>query len=497
MRKYLNLKALKPVLFFALVCASVFLLPAVHALAAKGDMKGDIASVVSDQKAPVRITLGKAELVQVPGDVADILVANSSVVDVQAVQSNRLYIVGLSIGDTNIIALDSNGDIVDRIDVHVTYDHKAINALIQDMFPEEDITVNSLHGQTYLQGKVSTPEISSKAASVVAGYVSELQSLDGKVDELLTNLLQVKGEQQVMLQVKVLEASRSFVRDLGINTVANDLDENAASTIFGGFPPGSVRGGDASLSIGGGAGVALPNDPAATFRILTDSGILGLGTLGVFIDALESENLVSVLAEPNLTAISGQQAGFLAGGEFPIPVGRDQVGNVVIEYREFGVSLNFRPVVMSGDRISLQLNTEVSSLDFVNSVGAGDLLIPGLDVRRAETTIEIPSGGSLMIAGLLQSDAVEGLAGLPGIRKTPILGDLVSSKSFSRNETELVIMISAFLVEPFADKERVEQVPKQQDNHLAQSFAANIRREYGAVDESVFVTDEAFGYLLD
>lgn len=187
----------------------------------------------------------------------------------------------------------------------------------------------------------------------------------------------------------------------------------------------------------------------------------------------------------------------MAGGEFPIPVGRDQVGNLVIDYREFGVSLNFRPVVLSGDRISLQLNTEVSSLDFVNSVSAGDLTVPGLDVRRAETTIEIPSGGSLMIAGLLQSDAVEGMAGLPGIRNTPVLGDLISSNSFERNETELVVMISAYLVEPFADKEKVEKVPKQQDNHLAIAFAANIRKQYDALDEQMFNLDEAYGYILD
>src|SRR5690606_18747438 len=183
-----------------------------------------------------------------------------------------------------------------------------------------------------------------------------------------------------------------------------------------------------------GAGLALSGDPVAAGRLLFDSGISGIGTIGLFLNALEEENLVNILAEPNLTAVSGEQAGFLAGGEFPVPVGRDSVGNLVIEFREFGVLLDFRPVVMSDKRISLHMNTEVSSLDFDNAIVLSDVTVPGLDVRRAETTVEVPSGGSLMIAGLLQSEAVKGMAGLPGIRNTPVIGDLVSSDSFRRDD---------------------------------------------------------------
>ncbi|MAE50990.1 MAG: phospholipid-binding domain-containing protein [Micavibrio sp.] len=485
----------RPLLAAIMLVALLGAAPLVSAWAAKGDL---MSLGAEDQlRAPLRITLGKAEMVEVPGAVSDIMVADSSIVSVQAVQANRLYVVGLAVGDTNIIALDDKGDVIDTIDVHVTYDLKAINAFLKGRFPDDNVLVDVLHDQIILSGKVSTPEVASKVTDIVSNYTSDLQDIDGSPDELISSLLEVKGEQQVMLQVKIVEASRSFVRDLGIETLNNDLDETAATSIFGSTRPTSSRGGNASITTAMGGGISLPNDPAATFRVLTDSGILGIGSLGLFIDALEREDLVTVLAEPNLTAVSGQQAGFLAGGEFPIPVGRDQVGNLVIDYREFGVSLNFRPVVLSGDRISLQLNTEVSSLDFVNSVSAGDLTVPGLDVRRAETTIEIPSGGSLMIAGLLQSDAVEGMAGLPGIRKTPILGDLISSNSFERNETELVVMISAYLVEPFADKEKVQKMPKQQNNHLASAFAANIRKQYGAVDDEIFNLDKAFGYILD
>ncbi len=484
--------------FLCVVGAALLLvsMPMVQALAAKGDLVS--MSKSSDYRAPLRITLGKADLVEVAGAVSDVMVADPSIVDVQAVQANRLYIVGLKVGDTNIIALDENGNVINTIDVHVSYDLKAINSFVHNMYPDEDIKVDVLHDQIMLTGKVSNPSIASKITNIVGQYAGDLQGVDGSADELISNLLEVKGEQQVMLQVKVVEASRNFVRDFGVQTLLNDVNENATSLVFGGSPPNSSRGGGASITSGVGGGIGLPNDPAASVRLLTDSGIFGIGTLGLFLDALEREDLITVLAEPNLTAISGQQAGFLAGGEFPIPVGRDQVGNIVIEYREFGVSLNFRPVVLSSDRISLQLNTEVSSLDFVNSVGAGDLIIPGLDVRRAETTVEIPSGGSLMIAGLLQSDAVEGLAGLPGIRNTPILGDLISSKNFERNETELVVMISAYLVEPFKDKEKVQKVPKQDNNALAKVFSANIRKQYALKeDDQMFAHDQTYGYLLD
>lgn len=469
-----------------------FALPVYHVSASKSD----VAVVKKDPS--LSIMLGKAELVELSGPVSDVLIADSSVISVQAVQANRLYIVGTAIGDTNLMALDEDGNLIKKLDVHVTQDLAALRGFVKKMFPKEDVIVDSLHGQVFLSGEVSTPEIASKIANVVGHYVSELQGGSGdEVDEMISNLMKVRGEQQVMLQVRVVEASRSFIRDLGLRTVGNDLDELSATQIFGGFPSTSSRGGNASVTFGTGGGVGLPNDPAASFRFLTDSAIPGIGDIGVFLDALEREDLISVLAEPNLTAISGQQAGFLAGGEFPVPIGRDRDGNIIVEYREFGVSLNFKPVVLSDDRISMQLDTEVSSLDFVNSVGAGDLIVPGLDIRRAETTIEIPSGGSLMIAGLLQSDTVEGLSGLPGIRKAPILGDLISSKSFTRNETELVVMVTAYMVEPFADKTRSEDIPKQRDNPLAEAFAVSIRNRFANINEDVFDLDKKFGYLLD
>ncbi len=478
------------------VAAVVIFNPAGVVWAAKGDLVSINAK--ANVNAPLKITLGKAELVDLSGDVSDILVADPSIVDVVAIQSRRLYMVGSKVGDTNVITLDANGDIIKRIDVHVQYDVQAVQSLLENLFPDESPKISAIHDQILLTGTVSTPEAATKIQNLVAHYVSDLQDEQGTADELISNLLEVRGEQQVMLQVKIVEATRSVLKELGLETNFNDTNELSATTIFGGQPSGSgTAGHDNSLAFATGAGIALAQDPAGIGRALIDTGIAGIGTLGLFLNALEEENMVNILAEPNLTAVSGEQAGFLAGGEFPVPVGRDQVGNLVIEFREFGVSLNFRPIVMSDKRISLQMNTEVSSLDFDNAITLADTQVPGLDVRRAETTVEIPSGGSLMIAGLLQSEAIEGMAGLPGIRKTPILGDLVSSESFQREETELVVIVTGYLVEPYADKAKAERVPVERENPLAKSFAANLRRSFGLDDDELFAENTPFGYLLD
>ncbi len=461
--------------------------------------KGDLVSMKATSKAmaPLNITLGKADIINLPEGVSDVLVADPAVVDVQAIQSNKLYAVGLNIGDTNIIVLDAAGNVVKRVDVHVSYDIDAIQSLVEELFPKETVRVGAVHDQIYLTGTVSTPEVAGRVASLVAHYVTDLQDVQGEIDQWLLNMLTVRGEQQVMLKVKIVEAERSILKELGLEVAANDPNEISTTTLFGNTPASSSTSNNNALSLAAGDGLALSQDAVGAASVILDTGLTGIGTLGFFIDALEEQNLLSVLAEPNLTAVSGQQAGFLAGGEFPVPAGRDQNGNITIEYREFGVSLNFKPIVLSGDRINLQLNTEVSSLDNSNAVVLSDLTVPGLDIRRAETTIEIPSGGSLMIAGLLQSQTAEGLSGLPGISGTPILGDLISSDSFQRNETELVVIVTAYMVEPFADKEQSDHVPKENKSELAKIFATNIRRMFDVEDRDLFADAGRYGYIVD
>ncbi|MGB0719726.1 MAG: type II and III secretion system protein family protein [Bdellovibrionales bacterium] len=486
------LKHMTPIrlLFTVLGSLLVLVFSVASVFAAKGHSVAGVSSA-----APLGITLGKADLIDVSGPVADVLVANSDIIDVMAVQANRLYIVGLAVGDTNIIALDERGNIVKRLDVHVSYDLQAIQALLGELFPSEDVQVRSVHDQILLTGAASNPDVASKIANVVGHYVSDLMDDSGDIDGLISNLLEVRGEQQVMLQVKIIEASRDVLRELGVETGVNDPNELATTTIFGQTPSSNLNAFTDSAAIA--SAVALSQDPIGAARIIGDTGLRGIGQIGLFFEALEDENLANILAEPNLTAVSGQQAGFLAGGEFPVPVGRDNVGNVVVEFREFGVSLNFKPVVLASDRISLQMNTEVSSLDFDSAIILADLTVPGLDVRRAETTVEIGSGNSLMIAGLLQSEAIKGMTGLPGVSKAPILGDLISSDSFRRNETELIVIVTPYLVQPYADQEVAEKVPEKRSYPLAHAFAANLRRSYAADDDLIGADDGRYGYLLD
>ncbi len=468
--------------------------------------KGNLVSINSVKKkaAPLSVTWGKAEVVNLPDNVSDVLVANPSIVDVQAIKSDRLYIVGLEIGDTNVIVLDASGNVVKRIDIHVSYDLQAIQSLVNELFPKENVKIGSIHDQILLTGTVSNPNVAGRIGSLVANYVGDLQDMNNKtIDELIANLLEVRGKQQVMLKVKIIEAERSIIKELGVDFRANDPDELAVTTLWGASPFSSIGGSSKALGFGGGNGLTLSRDPIGAASSFFDTGISGIGTLGVFLQALDEENLINVLAEPNLTAVSGQQAGFLAGGEFPVPTGRDQFGNITIEFREFGVSLNFKPIVLSDDRINLQLNTEVSSLDASNAVVLADLTVPGLDIRRAETTVEMPSGGSLMIAGLLQSQTTEGMSGLPGIKNTPVLGDLISSDSFKRDETEMVVIVTAYLVESFADKSKskkipLDEMPREDKSELAKIFKANIRRNFDVSGKNdVFAKSVAYGYIVD
>ena len=242
-------------------------------------------------------------------------------------------------------------------------------------------------------------------------------------------------------------------------------------------------------------------DPLGTGEVLLNDAAGGtIGPVQLIIHALEENGLLNTLAEPNLTSISGETAGFLAGGEFPIPTSRDQNNNVVVTYHPFGVALNFKPIVMSNERISLQLQTEISTIDTANSLSAFGVLLPGFSVRRASTTVELPSGGSLMIAGLLKSDVIENLRKLPGIGHVPILGDLMSSRAFQRNESEMLVIVTAYLVKPNDGNhpDLAQKEPLPAISPLAQAFADNIRHTYTKASDQpdLFKGDGGYGYLI-
>lgn len=461
----------------------------------------------------VNIKLGKAEMVQIDGPISDVLVANPSVVDVMAVKSNRLYLVGASLGDTNIIALDAEGNIIDTIDVHVQMDNKKIGSMIKKLYPNETVEIESLTDQFVVSGEVSTPAVANSIINMIAHYAGEVQDTEfDSADSIVVNLLNVRGEQQVMLRVKIVEVSRNALKELGLETEISTASEIANI--------GATTG---SLIAANALGLTAPTQLANAI-LNYDSG--GFGPMQFVARALEEEGIVSTLAEPNLTAISGEQAGFLAGGEFPIPTQLDQNGNLVYEFRPFGVSLNFRPVVMSENRISMQMTTEVSTTSFDQNLQLQGINVPTFNVRRAETTVELPSGGTLMIAGLIQSDSVSGLTQLPGVGDVPVIGDLMKSDSFQRDESEVVVIITPYLVQPFAydrsapaaepipasmdmlpgtDQPAAITAPKnkkpepvREDSRVDTIFNNNIRRTYGTkVPAELMDEKDNFGYIVD
>ncbi len=383
----------------------------------------------------VHLMAGKADTVELTSAVADVLVANPAVADVGTLRSNRLYIVGRAVGDTNVLAYDSVGNQLANITVRVRMDDRNLQDTLREFFPGEKISARTVRENVVLSGTVSSAGVSNQVRDLAARFITDRT-------QTLVDLMTIRGAQQVMLKVKVIEAKRSALRDLGIET-----DYRAAATDGFEFDSGlaGVGAGDIGRStiLPFGAGGLLVGE-GGTF-----------GQVSAVLRALETNGIVNVLAEPNLTAISGETAGFLAGGEFPVPTGRDTQGNILIEFKQFGVSLNFTPTVLSKDRIALHLSTEVSERDTVNSVTLSDLQIPGLSVRRAETTLELGSGSTIMMAGLIKSDTLQTMTGFPGVQELPILGRLFKSDSFRRNESELLIIVTPYLVNSYAEPDAV------------------------------------------
>lgn len=434
------------------------------------------------------LTVGKAEIVDIDGAVSDIMVADPDIVDVVALQANRMYMVGSKVGNTNVIALDAQGNIVKRLNVHVRVDERTLEETIKELFPNEEVRAKTVNEQVILLGEVSSPSTASQIKDLAIRFVGD--------EKNFINLVKVKGAMQVMLKVRIMEASRKVLKELGVETSANN--RVTGSSLFNNESPSSVGGGLTASSFTKGQ-TGLTSDPFGVGRLIYDTGIAGIGFTELLINALEQDNLVNILAEPNLTAVSGEEASFLAGGEFPVPVGRDQNGNITIEFKPFGVSLNFRPTVLNEDRISLQLKTEVSSLDPNKGITVDQLTVPGLDVRRAQTIVEMNSGGSLMIAGLLKSETIKGLAGLPGVRDTPIIGDLISSDSFNRSETELLIVVTPYVVQPIAKASNVASISptEMRDRPLSDMFLDNLNKVYGDRAPKTPDVHERMGYLID
>lgn len=396
----------------------------------------------------INVPLDGAQTLKFGQGLSEVFIANPDVADVQLSNSQTIYIFGKSLGTTKIFATDSKGNEVLSANVVVGFDLENFRELISNYDPHELVEVKTIPGGLLLEGPVDSPAAADNIVTLAQNFINK-----GKDSKLaVLNRLTIKPPLQVNLRVKIAEVGRGVLNQLGVNW--QDVVSNVGNFKFGFLgnrapftatpilnndvtsitqPPAVLTGGDQVSSMGFGFRNSKVNLNAA-------------------LDLLSQDNLVTILAEPNLTAVSGETASFLAGGEFPYPVPQ-QFNTITIEFKQYGVSLAFTPTVMDGNLISMRVRPEVSELDPSTGIVLNQIAVPGILTRRAETTIQLGSGQSFAIAGLLKNTVKANISSLPGLGDIPILGPLFRSNDFQRGESELVILVTPYIVEPTSGKE--------------------------------------------
>ncbi|MGD9967754.1 MAG: type II and III secretion system protein family protein [Hyphomonadaceae bacterium] len=445
------------------------------------------------------LPFGKSAIIDLPADARDILISNPAIADATVRTARRAYVIGRQLGQTNIFFFDANGRQIANVEIRVEPDTEPLNDILRRHSPDTQVRAEAVNGSIVLSGTARSAGEADRARQLATQFLQTTGAAGASGaagPDRVVNLIQVQGSEQVLVRVRVVEMSRTLVRQLGINAnyeeIINQLigeDDFLDLATRNGFSiNGSVLGG---LTATGGVvdNILRPNSytyPSGTVDPNITTGQAGVGgyefdpttntvTYGpahvessrrtdATIEAFERAGLLRVLAEPNLTAISGEAARFLAGGEFPVPVNSED-GQISVEFKPFGVGLAFTPVVLSGGRISLKVATEVSELTSEGSISTGDtpirnadgtttvirgITIPALQVRRAETTLEMSSGSSIVMAGLIQERTRHAVEGVPGVMNTPVIGSLFRSRDFINNETELVVIVTPYLVRPTA-----------------------------------------------
>ncbi len=417
--------------------------------------------------ADLNISVGRGQLINLSAPISDVFVSNEGVADVQVRSATQIYVLAKAAGESTVYATSSSGAVVYSANVRVGTNVSSIGDMLQLAMPEADIVATPMNGMVLLTGTVRNPSDSAEAEKLVQAYVGD--------DTKVVSRLRTATPLQVNLQVKIAEVNRSLVKEIGVNLANRDMGNGLGTVISQGrgfvdikdFDTSALPKLDASGAFGLPAGsLSLPFDPT-TGRFVTggtqyDFKSLGLGagktSIGLAgklfgldfasaLDLAENEGFVTTLAQPNLTALSGETASFLAGGEFPVPISQD-LGSITIQYKQYGVSLAFTPVVLDDGRISMRVRPEVSELSSQGTIRLNGFDIPALTTRRAETTVELGSGQSFMIGGLLSNSNVNAIDRAPGLGNVPVLGAMFRSTRFRRSETELVIIVTPYLVKP-------------------------------------------------
>ena len=399
------------------------------------------AQATQNASSSIDLSVGRGRLISLPAAMVDVFVANDTVADVQVRSSRQLYIFGKAPGETSIYATDASGRVVYSTVARVGNNIETIDQMLALAMPEAKIAANTMNGFVLLTGTVQSPDDAAEAERLVQAFVGEQTKVLSR--------LRTATPLQVNLQVRIAEVNRSLVKEISGNLLTRDRDGPLGNGFLGGVFNGRTAG---SILY---PGEGEPPVTGKTYQITTPSGtrsIAGAGRLFgldliASLDMGERSGMVVTLAQPNLTAISGETADFLAGGEFPIPIPGNFAGTT-IEYRKYGVSLAYTPTVLSNGRISLRVRPEVSELSTEGAIEMEGFQIPALTIRRAETTVELGSGESFMIAGLMNNRSIGAIDKMPGLGDVPILGTLFKSDSFRRGETELVIVATPYLVNP-------------------------------------------------
>jgi pilus assembly protein CpaC len=403
------------------------------------------------------LSIGKGELVTIPGSMADVFVANDEIADVQVKSQRQLYVFGKAGGETTVYASNERGDVIFSANIRVGSNIGSIDQMLTMAMPDAKVSVSTMGANTVLlTGTVGAPEDAAEAERLVTAFLGEKTNVISR--------LRTATPLQVNLQVKIAEVSRSLLREIGGNLQMAD----ATSGFRFGVGTGRAVGGrefsyGGPLGVGNGAAqtsITLPDGTELVGPSVNSNGgtslaglgqLFGLNMLGA-LDLSERLGLVTTITEPNLTALSGETATFLAGGEFPIPLAQG-LGQVTVEFRQFGVSLAYTPTVLSNGRISMRVRPEVSELSSQGAITLNGFQVPALTTRRTETTVELGSGQSFMIAGLMSANSQNQLDKAPGLGDVPVLGNLFRSRQFRRGETELVIIVTPYLVKPVDAKD--------------------------------------------
>ncbi|ESW71766.1 secretin [Mesorhizobium sp. LSJC277A00] len=385
-------------------------------LSAPAKADNDIVHVSSTTNASIKVAKGKPKTVMTNAAFYQIVIGDPEIANVNPLTDKSFYVLGNNLGTTGIALFDENKQLVGTVDIEVTLDTDQLASTIRASVPDAKIKVGSANGRVVLSGEADDAVAAEKASKIASRFSG---------NEEVINSVNISSSQQVQLNVRFVEINRQAGQDLGAKYSANFAYGIGGRDVT--IEPGSVPGAGNGEIIG---------------RLLSN----GL-SIDVAIKALEERGLARRLAEPNLIARSGQTASFLAGGEFPIPVSEDN-GKISVSYKKYGVSLDFTPTVLKDGLVSLDIAPEVSSIDASASYNIGNISVPGFIVRRARTSVDLKNGQSFMIAGLLQSQNDITTSRLPGLGKLPVLGSLFSSKSYQRRETDLVIIVTPYLVKP-------------------------------------------------